>query len=343
MSEKEAMLYRILDDLRVNCCLCNHRCDIAEATQGLCGTRENRQGRLFTRSYGKVIAARAEPVERRYLYHVMPGTKSFCVAVEGSNLPCIGRQGDDANSASKEKDRDIRFREMSPGDLVRGAVEEGCKSIAFVQSEPTLSYEYAFETARLAKEEGILILLFTNGYMTIEALKFIAPYLDACSVEIRSSRDDFYRNVCGGSLEPVLECIRSMKRLGIWVEVSTTVKPDLNDHDDDLEGIARFISDLDRNTPWHVARGCLDYGAAEVRMTPLETLWKAYSIGKKEKLRYIYIRNVLVEEGDTVCPYCGRSVVFRRDFLVEKMNLSGSRCGECGQEIAGIFPPRPGT
>jgi len=134
-----------------------------------------------------------------------------------------------------------------------------------------------------------------------------------------------------------------MKQLGIWVEVSTTVKPGLNDGEDDLEGIARFISDLDRNIPWHIARGYPDHRAAEARMTPLETLWKAYSVGKRERLRYIYIRNILVEAGETLCPHCGKSVIFRRDFLVEKMSLAGSRCSECGQEIAGIFDTRPGA
>ncbi|MCX5834565.1 MAG: AmmeMemoRadiSam system radical SAM enzyme [Deltaproteobacteria bacterium] len=342
MSEKEAMLYRILADSRVNCYLCSHRCDIAEADQGLCGTRANRHGKLFTSSYGEVLAARAEPIERSHFYHVVPGTKSFSVAVEGSNLPCTGNRGEEKIGASKEKDRDIRFHEMSPRDLIKGAVMEGCKSLSFAYSEPTLSYEYAYETARLAREEGILNILFTNGYMTPEALRIIAPYLDACSVEIRSSRDDFYRNVCGGNLEPVLECIRSMKRLGIWVEVSTTIKPGLNDGDEDLEGIARFISDLDRNIPWHIARGYPDDVTAEVCMTSLEKLWKAYSTGKRERLRYIYIRNILGEKGETICPHCAKSVICRRDFLVEKMNLADSRCSECGQEIAGIFATRPG-
>jgi pyruvate formate lyase activating enzyme len=338
MSEKEAMLYRVLDEARVNCCLCSHRCDIAEAGQGLCG-RENRSGRLFTSSYGKVLAACAEPIERSRLYHVIPGTKSLSVAVEGSNLPCVGGR-DEPAGAPKEKDPEVPFRELSPRNLIRAALDEGCKSLAFTYSEPTLSFEYAFETARLGRNANILNIMFTNGYMTIEALTAIAPYLDACSVEIRSSRDTYYRDVLKGSLEHVFDCVRSMRNLGIWVEVSTTVKPGLNDSDEDLEGIARFISGVDRDIPWHVARGYPDYEAADKRMTSLETLWKAYSIGKKERLRYIYIRNVLAEVGETLCPHCGRSVIFRRDFLIEKMNLTGSRCDECGHEIAGIFGSR---
>jgi pyruvate formate lyase activating enzyme len=131
-----------------------------------------------------------------------------------------------------------------------------------------------------------------------------------------------------------------MKRLGIWVEVSTTVKPGFSDGEDDLGGIARFIADRDKNIPWHIARGYPDYRAAEVRMTPLETLWKAYSVGKRERLRCIHIRNILVEAGETLCPHCGKRAIFRRDLLVEKMNLAGSRCSERGQEIAGIFDTR---
>lgn len=341
MSEKEAMLYRVLGETRVNCCLCSHRCDIAEAGRGLCGTRENRNGKLYARSYGKVLAARAEPIERSRLYHVMPGTKSLSVSVagEGSRLPCFGSP-DEAVATPGERDRNAPCRDLSPPDLIKTAREQGCESLSFTDSEPTLPFEHAFETARLGRNAHLLSVMFTRGYMTVEAVTAIAPYLDAFSVEVPSSRDAFYRDVLKGSLEPVFDCIRSMRDLGIWVEVSTTVRTGLNDSEEDLEGIARFISRLDRNIPWHVARGYPDDRVPDARMTPLETLWRAYSIGKKQRLRYIYIRNVLAEVGETLCPRCGRSVIFRRDFFVEKMNLAGSRCNECGQEIAGIFDSR---
>lgn len=339
MPGKEAMLYRRLDDGRVNCCLCTNRCDIDEEGWGLCGARENRSGRLLTRSYGKAIAVRAEPIERSRLYHVLPGTKSLTVTAEGRGLPCPGGSGGKPDPAAPG-DRGPHLRELLPPELVRDAVDQGCESIVFTYSEPTLSYEYLFDTARIAKKAKILNLMVTHGDLTVEALTAVAPYLDACSVEIRSTRGPFNRDLPAGSLGPVFECIRSMRELGIWVEVSTTIEPGRNDSEEELERIARFISDLDRNIPWHVARGYHESDPGESRMTPLETLWRAYSIGRKERLRYIYIRNVPAEVGETLCPYCGRNVIFRRDFAVEKLNLAGSRCRECGQEIPGIFGTR---
>ncbi len=339
MPEKEAMLYRRLDDGRVNCCLCTNRCDIAEAGRGLCGARENRGGRLFTRSYGKALAVRAEPIERSRLYHVLPGTKSFTVTVEGALLPFPGGGGGTFDPPAPA-DRGTRLRELPPPELVRAALEQGCDSIVFTYSRPTLSYEYVFDTARIAKRAKILNLMVTRGDLTVEALTAVAPYLDACSVEIGSTPDSLDRNVPAGSPGPVFECVRSMRQLGIWVEVSTTIRPGRNDSSEELEGIARFISGLDRNIPWHVARGYSESDPGESRMTPLETLWRAYSIGRKERLRYIYIRNVLAEVGETLCPFCGRSIIFRRDFAVEKLNLAGSRCRECGREIPGIFEAR---
>lgn len=333
------MLYRPLSDKKLLCFLCHHSCQIADSKFGICGVRQNREGKLYTHVFGEVIAAHVDPIEKKPLYHFLPGTTSFSVATIGCNFRCPFCQNWQISQVTKRHKKSPSGYKLLPEDIVYEAKSRGCQSIAYTYTEPTIFFEYAYESARLAKEAGLANVFVTNGYMTADALKAIQPYLDACNVDLKSFREDFYKDICRAHLKPVLDSIRLMKKLNIWVEVTTLVVPDLNDGEEELTQIARFIHDLDPDIPWHISRFHPDYQHTNARATPLETLRKAYTIGKEEGLRYIYIGNVLGESEDTLCPHCQRVLIQRQGYFTGKNMIQDSSCPFCGGHIAGVFRP----
>jgi pyruvate formate lyase activating enzyme len=334
---KEAMLYEPAKDGRVHCFLCNHHCRIADSKFGFCGVRRNQKGTLVTYAYGRVIAAGVDPIEKKPLYHFLPGSLSFSIATAGCNFHCGFCQNWQISQISEKEAQGMPGREFSPREIVEQAKETRCRSIAYTYTEPTIFFEYAYDVAGLAKKEGLYNVFVTNGFMTAEALNTIHPYLDACNVDLKSFRDEFYKKTCRGRLKPVLESIRHMRQLGIWVEVTTLVVPDQNDSEAELGEIAHFIAGIDQGMPWHISRFHPDYEFGNFRPTPIETLRKAYSIGKEAGLEHVYIGNVPGAESDTVCPRCQQIVIRRRAFAVEENRLEDSRCPTCGSLISGVF------
>jgi len=331
------MLYNPLPDKKVSCFLCSHRCQVVDPKFGICGVRQNREGKLYTLVYGEVIAAHVDPIEKKPLHHFLPGTTSFSIATIGCNFRCPFCQNWEISQASMRKGEGLSGHEFPPEDVVSAAKNHGCKSISYTYTEPTIFFEYAYDTAKLAAEQGLANVFVTNGYMTPEALEKINPYLDACNVDLKSFREEFYKEMCQAHLQPVLDSIRLMRKLDIWVEVTTLVVPGQNDGDDELRGIARFIAETDPDIPWHVSRFHPDYKLTDARPTPFETLRRAYSIGKEEGLRYIYIGNVLGESENTQCPSCGKTIIRRQGFFVSDFKLKDSSCPYCNTPIAGVF------
>jgi pyruvate formate lyase activating enzyme len=334
---KEAMLYSSLGEGKVSCFLCSHRCQIVDSKFGICGVRQNKAGKLYTHVFGEVIAAHVDPIEKKPLHHFLPGTTSFSIATIGCNFRCPFCQNWEISQVSKRKEEGLPGYKLSPEDVVAAAKENGCKSISYTYTEPTIFFEYAYETAKLAAAQGLGNVFVTNGYMTAEALETIKPYLDACNVDLKSFREEFYHTMCQAHLEPVLESIRLMRKLGIWVEITTLVVPGENDGDDELRDIARFIAQTDLDIPWHVSRFHPDYKLTDKKATPVETLRRAYSLGKSEGLRYIYVGNVYGESEDTLCPSCGKALIRRQGFFVSDFKLKDSTCPFCGAHIAGVF------
>jgi pyruvate formate lyase activating enzyme len=334
---KEAKLYSSLEAGRVECLLCAHRCLIAPAKFGVCGVRENREGKLYTHVYGEAIAAHIDPIEKKPLYHFLPGTTSFSIATVGCNFRCPFCQNWQISQVGK-KDKEFRGGgKLSPEDIVREAAKKRCRSISYTYTEPTIFFEYAYDTAKLARSAGLANVFVTNGYMTAEALKMIRPYLDAANVDLKAFKDETYKKVCGARLEPVLESIRLMKELNIWVEVTTLVVPGMNDGEEELRSIGRFIAGVSPEIPWHVSRFHPDYKYTQTDATPVETLRKAYALGRQEGLEYIYIGNVWGESEDTFCPKCGQPLLRRSGFLVEENKVKDGKCSFCGRPIAGVF------
>lgn len=333
--KKEAMLYEKLKDGEVHCFLCSHHCKIADTKYGFCGVRKNENGRLYTYVYGEVIASHVDPIEKKPLHHFFPGSRAYSIATVGCNFRCGFCQNWEISQVSK-RDGDFTSYELKPEEVVREAKKSGCKSISYTYTEPTIFFEYAYDTAKLAKKEGLYNTFVTNGYMTKDALNAIKGYLDGCNVDLKFFSNDKYKKYCQGSLEPVLEAIRHMKKIGMWVEVTTLVLPGMNDTDEELKSIAGFIADTGKEIPWHISRFHPNYKVMESAPTPLVTLKKAEAIGKKAGLKYIYIGNIAVET-NTLCHNCGKLLIARAGYVIEENSIKNNKCPECETVIEGVW------
>ncbi len=333
----EARLYQRLEEGTVQCNLCAHRCKIAPGKLGICRVRENRDGTLYTLVYGRVISQAVDPIEKKPLFHFYPGTTAFSIATVGCNFRCEFCQNWEISQMPREEGRIIGGN-IPPDTIVRNAKRYGSRSIAYTYTEPTIFFEYAYDTAVQAHKEGIANVYVTNGYMTPEMLDAFHPYLDAANVDLKAGKDEFYRRYCGAKLQPVMDSLKKMKALGIWVEVTTLIIPGLNDSEEELRFIADFIvKELGPETPWHVSRFHPHYRMLDRPPTPVVTLHKAREIGLKAGLRYVYEGNVPGSEGEnTYCYNCGRLLIRRFGFTILEYKITGGRCYNCGAIIDGV-------
>ena len=335
---KEALLYKKLEDKLVSCFLCAHQCKIADQKFGFCGVRQNIGGILNTFAYGKVIAAHVDPIEKKPLYHFLPGSYSFSIATIGCNFRCSFCQNWEISQSSfLDGAADLEGEELSPAKIVEFALKNRCRSISYTYTEPTIFFEYALDIARLAKEKGLRNNFVTNGFMSRECLEMARPYLDAANVDLKFFKDKSYKRVCAGALQPVLDSIKYMREMGIWVEVTTLVVPGENDSKDELSGIANFIAGLDKNIPWHISRFHPDYKLTGRQETPAQALKMAEDIGKDAGLNYIYVGNVHGFGNDTYCYSCKKSLIRREAFSVLESHMKDGKCGYCGALIPGVF------
>jgi len=334
--KKEALLYEKLDNQSVDCFLCSHHCKIADQKFGFCGVRQNLGGTLFTYAYGEVIAAHVDPVEKKPLYHFLPGTNSFSVATIGCNFRCEFCQNWEISQCSF-RDSPCKGAEFLPADIVKEALKNKCRSISYTYSEPTIFFEYAFETAKLAKEHGLKNIFVTNGYMSAESLELIKPYLDAANVDLKFFKDESYKIICAGSLQPVLNSIKLMKKMGIWVEITTLIIPGQNDSAEELKAIADFIAGIDKSMPWHVSRFHPDYKLNHHHVTPEATLEKASAIGFEAGLKFVYAGNVYGFGSNTDCPACGKCLIKREGFNILEYNIKQGQCSYCRKDMPGLF------
>lgn len=333
----EALLYGKENDSSVTCALCAHRCRIAPGTRGICGVRENREGTLYSLVYGKIIAEHVDPVEKKPLFHFLPGSRTYSVATVGCNFCCTFCQNAEISQMPREK-KEIVGRTTSPASIVENALLSESLSISYTYTEPTIFFEFALDTARIAVDRGLKNIFVTNGFMTPEMLTMLFPFLHAANVDLKSFRDDFYRKQCGGRLQPVLESLRKMKELGIWVEVTTLLIPGVNDSEEELNDIASFVASLGRETPWHVSRFHPQYRMTDRPPTPYSSIQRAVAMGKSAGLKYVYCGNLPGDSGEnTFCSGCGKLLIGRYGFSIEKINLSGSACPCCGLPLDGIF------
>jgi pyruvate formate lyase activating enzyme len=280
----EAMLYEKADDGRVECHLCRHRCVIADGKLGTCRVRLNKDGTLYSLVYARAIAQNADPIEKKPLFHFQPGSDSFSIATVGCNFNCEFCQ----NHTISQMPRDygeIAGEDFPPEDVVRMAQRYRCKSISYTYTEPTIFFEYAYDSAKLATEVGLKNVFVSNGFMTPEAIETIRPYLLGINVDLKAFNKDVYRKVIKGDLDGVLDSIRLLKEAGIWMEVTTLIVPTLNDDEEQLGQIAEFIAEVGVEIPWHVSRFHPQYRFTSVGPTPVGIIRKALDIGRATGLR----------------------------------------------------------
>lgn len=327
----------------VRCNLCAHRCLIREGHKGLCLVRENKAGELQTLVYGRVVSANVDPVEKKPLFHFFPGTSAFSVATVGCNFRCHWCQNWQISQGVRDEHTLLGSQSASPQELVNAAQRSQCQSIAYTYTEPIIFFEYAYDTAKLAKDAGISNIFVTNGFFTKEALETVQPVLDAANVDLKAFRNDTYRRLIGAKLQPVLDSLIRLKQAGIWIEVTTLVITDLNDSVHELGEIAGFIHDeLGPDTPWHVSRYHPTY-KYDAPPTPLERLVRAWEIGKKTGLYYVFVGNVpgqMLPQGvggeNTYCHSCNASLIARWGYSIRSNRVRHGACPDCGTPVAGV-------
>jgi len=330
------MLYEKIGGNRVRCHLCAHRCVIADGKQGVCRVRENQSGVLYTLVYGRTISQNVDPVEKKPLYHFYPGSLAYSIATPGCNFRCQWCQNWEISQMPREQDM-IAGRKASPEQIVSAARETGCRSIAYTYTEPTIFFEYAYHTALLAHLEGLANIYVTNGYMTPEMLEIFHPYLDAANVDLKAFRKETYHRYVGAGLQPVLDNMKLMKKLGIWLEVTTLVIPGLNDDPVELRDTARFVAqELGVDTPWHISRFYPGYRMTDRPPTPISTLHHARDIGLEEGLHYIYLGNVS-GESNTTCHHCGHILIRRQGYRIAENHIREGACPACGTPVPGVW------
>jgi pyruvate formate lyase activating enzyme len=287
--------------------------------------------------YDRVIARNVDPIEKKPLFHFLPGSLSYSIAAPGCNFRCLHCQNADISQLPRDRGGSIPGDPVTPGQLVASAQATRCASISYTYTEPTIYFELAYETARLAVDAGLKNVFVTNGYITAEALREIRPFLHAANIDLKGFSDDFYRKVCGAKLQPVLDAIRLYKELGIWIEITTLVIPGHNDSDEELGKTAAFIRSVGEDVPWHVSRFHPTYKLMDKPRTPIETLRRARQIGLDAGLRYVYEGNIPGEGEETLCWSCKKSLVKRIGFAVEANRVKKGACSYCGAVIDGVW------
>jgi pyruvate formate lyase activating enzyme len=332
---KEALFYNKLDDNKVHCFLCAQHCRIEPGKRGKCGVRQNCDGELRSLVYERLIAQNIDPVEKKPLFHFYPGTRTYSIATAGCNFRCLFCQNADISQSPREHGT-IYGRKVPGRQVVEEAQRTGCASISYTYTEPTIFMEYAMEVAQMAHQADLKNIFVSNGYMTPEALDAIAPCLDAANVDLKAFSDRFYEEQCGAHLKPVLKTLEEMKKLGIWLEVTTLIIPGLNDDREELRELARFLCDLGPEIPWHISRFHPTYMLTDRPPTPVETIRAARKIGIEAGLRYVYTGNVPGDEGEsTYCHRCGSILIERIGFSMRRRGIKAGKCAQCGTPMTG--------
>lgn len=335
---KKASYWKKLDDKAVRCELCPHRCIIKEGGVGVCGVRKNIEGELYTLVWPKAVAANVDPIEKKPFFHVLPGTLAYSIATVGCNFRCRFCQNSDISQYPILTGK-IAGDELPPAEVVGQAKANGCASIAYTYTEPTVFMEYVIDTARLSAREGMLNLLVTNGYISTDIIRQdLKGLIDGANIDLKSFSDRFYRRLCAGRLQHVLDSIRAYHESGIWLEITTLVIPGENDSMEELKDIAGFIRSVSSDIPWHVSRYFPRYLYDKAPPTPLATIEMAREIGLSEGLKFVYTGNIASSGGeDTYCPECGSLLISRTGFFVKENNIKKGRCNRCNNVIPGRF------
>ena len=331
-------LYRTREDDRIECLVCAHGCRLKDGHVGLCGVRRRIDDRLVSLVYGRVVAENIDPVEKKPLFHVLPGSLSFSIATPGCNFRCLHCQNSSISQVSKNDDVQAAGTYRLPESVVERALAGGCQSISYTYVEPTVFFEYGYDCCLAAMDHGLKNIFVSNGYMTETVMRALAPVLTAINIDLKSFSDAFYKKVCGARLAPVLAAIRRLKELGVWVEVTTLIIPGMNDTETELAEMASFLAGVDKDIPWHVTGFYPAYKMLGVAPTGGQILTRARQIGIEQGLHYVYTGNRPGSGGEnSYCPSCGMEILRRYGFKVGADHLIDGRCPSCSTPIAGVW------
>ncbi|MDD2901601.1 MAG: AmmeMemoRadiSam system radical SAM enzyme [Syntrophales bacterium] len=335
---KEARFWESLENQKVHCHLCAHECQIDPGKRGICRVRENLDGTLYSLVYGRIISQSIDPIEKKPLYHFLPGSSSYSIATVGCNFQCLHCQNYEISQYPRLHEGGIIGLLRSPEDIVAAALESQSASISYTYTEPTIFLEFAQDTARLARAQGLRNVFVSNGFMTKTSAQALAEFIDADNVDLKSFRDDHYRKVCKARLQPVLDTIVRLKQLGVWLEITTLVIPGLNDSTEELTDIAQFVKGVGVGVPWHVSAFYPIYKMLDRPRTPVAILLKAREIGLKAGLRYVYTGNIPGNGGEsTFCYACGALLIDRLGLQILRYDLQDGKCPKCQAEIDGVW------
>ncbi len=331
---QKALYYEKLTQKMVQCLLCPRKCIVAKANRGFCRVRENRDGEYYTLVHSNPCTLHIDPIEKKPLFHFRPGTTALSLATAGCNFTCKNCQNWDISQARPEDT--VNF-EVSAQGLVDLALKYKTPTIAYTYTEPTVFYEYMLETARIAKEKGILNIYHSNGYINKEPLLELTSYLDGANVDLKGFSDDFYQDITGGTLNPVLETLKTLKKKGVWLEITNLIIPTKNDSEEMIRKLCTWVrTELNKDTPIHFSKFYPQYKMQNLPPTPVETLRNAAGIAHDIGLEYVYIGNVPgVAEENTYCPQCGKVLIERRGYDINEINLKDGRCKFCKNKIPG--------
>lgn len=342
----EAKFYTKEDGQRVRCGLCSHECLIPPGKPGICGVRENRDSTLYSLVYGKIVSENPDPIEKKPLFHFLPGSVSYSISTVGCNFRCKHCQNWQISQYPQIYGDNIAGEPRTPQDIVSGALSTGSRSISYTYVEPTIFYEFAYDCARMARSQGVLNCFVSNGYMTKDVIAGLATVLDAINIDLKAFTDGFYKKICGARLKPVLEAIEAMYDAGVWVEVTTLIIPGLNDSKEELKAIARFICSISPEIPWHVTGFYPTFKMLDRPPTPVESLDMARETGLEQGLKFVYEGNRPGSGGEhTYCPECKTTLIKRYGFSILKNNLTSGQnglkntCPNCGFKVPGVWRP----
>lgn len=327
-----------LDDKSIRCDLCPHQCEVAEGKRGQCRVRENRESRYYSLTYGNPCAVHVDPIEKKPFFHVLPATQSFSIATAGCNFFCKFCQNWEISQTQPDETYNY---DLPPEKVVEYALRYNCQSIASTYVEPTIFIEYMLDIGRLARKQGLLKVIHSNGYIREAPLKDLCENLDAACIDLKGFTEEYYREICGGTLEPVLETLKRLKQWNVHTEIVNLMIPGKNDDTDQVRAMCRWIKqELGPDVPLHFTRFYPLYKLKSLPPTPVAALEQARNIAMEEGLHFVYVGNVSGHPGEnTYCPKCGKEVIRRRGYQIESIHLKDGHCEHCGQSIPGIWKP----
>ena len=332
---KEASHWKPLSRNRVQCNLCPRQCSVSEGSRGFCGVRENREGKYYTLIYGRPCTAHNDPIEKKPLFHYLPGSRAFSIATAGCNIECLFCQNWNISQAAPE---DLEMYDMPPEKVVALARAARCETIAHTYNEPVITFEYMIECARLGREAGIPAVMISNGFIQEKPMRELAAQLGAVKIDLKAFTEEYYRDTCNGRLQPVLDTLKVLKSEKIWFEIVVLLVTGLNDSADEIKRMTAWIvRELSPDVPVHFSRYFPQYKLT-LPQTPVKTMERAYETAKAEGCNFVYVGNIeLPGKADTVCPNCGEHVIRRLGMMVRKNRLDDGKCPECGRAIPGIW------